>query len=85
MLKEKNENLENSIDGLGKLNNKLHESNKKLNHDMHDIHESNNNLKQLIESNTFNSIASEIVNTSIAGAKGIVSASCKNVFFIEIV
>ena len=58
MLKDKNENLEISIDTLEKSNSVLHQS--------------NNNLQKSFDSSSFNSIASQIVTNSIAGAKGFV-------------
>ena len=58
MLKDKNENLEISIDTLEKSNSVLHQS--------------NNNLQKSFDSSSLNSIASQIVTNSIAGAKGFV-------------
>ena len=58
MLKDKNENLEISIDTLEKSNSVLHQS--------------NNNLQKSFDSSSLNSIASQIVSNSIAGAKGFV-------------
>ena len=61
MLKDKNENLEISIDTLEKSNSVLHQS--------------NNNLQKSFDSSSLNSIASQIVTNSIAGAKGFVLIS----------
>ena len=58
MLKDKNENLEISIDTLEKSNSVLHQS--------------KNNLQKSFDSSSLNSIASQIVSNSIAGAKGFV-------------
>ena len=60
MLKDKNEHLEISIDTLEKSNSVLHQS--------------NNNLQQSFDcsSTSIDSIASQIVKNSIAGAKGFV-------------